>query len=133
MQPVESSVIPSREFSYKRESLATKKLPCREFIYTNKVPYRDQLQTSHPVESSTTDKSFYSLCNVELQVSHSEENSATNKSLCRDRGVASQKVTEGQASPPHQILKIIYDSKKRLMTQWWASQHTVLYYYSLHN
>ena len=41
---------------------------CREFIYTNKLPYRDQLQTSNPVESSATDKSLYSLYNVQLQV-----------------------------------------------------------------
>ena len=87
MHPVESSATLSRELlqtSHCGESSATTKLPCREFIYTNKLPYRDQLQTSNPVESSATDKSLYSLYNVQLQVSHSEENSATNKSLCRE-------------------------------------------------
>ena len=48
------------------------------------------------------------------------------------RGVASQKVMERQACP-RETLKIIHDCKKRLMTQWGASQHTVLYYYSLNN
>ena len=47
------------------------------------------------------------------------------------RGAASQKVMEGQACP-HETLKIVHDCK-RLMTEWWASQHTVLYYYSLNN
>ena len=42
-------------------------------------------------------------------------------------GVASQKVMEGQACP-HETLKL----QKRLITQWWASQHMVLYYYNLH-
>ena len=55
-----------------------------QFIYTNKLPYRDHLQTSNPEESSATDKSLYSLYSVQLQVSHSVENSATNKSLCRE-------------------------------------------------
>ena len=87
MHPMESSATLSREFSYKQvtvESSATKKLPCKEFIYTNKLPYRDHLQTSNPEESSATDKSLYSLYSVQLQVSHSIENSATHKSLCRE-------------------------------------------------
>ena len=53
----------------------------QEFVYTNKLPYRVQLQTSNHVESSATDKSLYSLHNVQLQVSHSVENSTTNKSI----------------------------------------------------
>ena len=66
------------------ESSAKKKLPCIEFICPNKLPYRDQLQTSNPVEISAIDKSIYRVYNDQLQISQSVENSATNKSLSRE-------------------------------------------------
>ena len=84
-----------REFSYKETTL-------KEFIYTNKLTYRDQLQTSNPVEISATDKSLYNLYNVQLHTSHSVENFATNKSQCRE--FSNQKTTCKEFSYTNKLL-----------------------------
>ena len=78
-------------------------------------------------------KNQVNFCNQPIKRGETNGTPSLTTTTITTRGVASQKVMERQACP-HETLKIIHDcKKKRLMTQWGASQHTVLYYYSLNN
>ena len=78
---------PSRESSYTSENSAAHNSPGEKFSYKQVTWYRIQLQTSHPVQSSTTKRlqcrefsyKQVTLWRVQLQTSHLVENSAVNK------------------------------------------------------